>query len=123
MGGGTQGAFIPIDIDYAISEHAESRSLTLRVHGLADGRLADLVGRSLARRRRAGFANWIATNPVRIGLSALVDLAWTIGMFATHIAVCIVCGVCVVSIWSFRSWGADRQGGMRVLFVRQRTAW
>ena len=68
----------------------------------------------VARKRRAGFATWIVANIVLIGLCVRMGLWWSIGMYATNIAVCA---------WSFRAWDQADQGRMRTLFVNRRTAW
>ena len=79
------------------------------------GWILTLLGQvQVARKRRAGFATWIVANIVLIGLSARVGLWWSIGMYATNIAVCA---------WSFRAWAQVDQGHMRTLFVNRRTAW
>ncbi|MCL4736784.1 MAG: hypothetical protein Q8R98_00390 [Rubrivivax sp.] len=79
------------------------------------GWILTLLGQvQVARKRRAGFVTWIVANIVLIGLSARVGLWWSIGMYATNIAVCA---------WSFRAWAQVDQGHMRTLFVNRRTAW
>lgn len=53
------------------------------------GWILTLLGQvQVARKRRAGFATWIVANIVLIGLSVRVGLWWSIGMYATNIAVC-----------------------------------
>lgn len=79
------------------------------------GWILTLLGQvQVARKRRAGFATWIVANIVLIGLSVRVGLWWSIGMYATNIAVCA---------WSFRAWAQADQSRMRTLFVGRRTAW
>lgn len=79
------------------------------------GWILTLLGQvQVARKRRAGFATWIVANIVLIGLSVRVGLWWSIGMYATNIAVCA---------WSFRAWSQADEGRMRTLFVGRRTAW
>lgn len=52
----------------------------------------------IGRKVRQGFLTWIAANAVLIVLSAAVGLWWSIGMYATNVAVCI---------WSYRRWVKD----------------
>jgi len=79
------------------------------------GWILTLLGQvQVARKRRAGFATWIVANIVLIGLSVRVGLWWSIGMYATNIAVCA---------WSFRAWDQADQDRMRTMFVDRRTAW
>lgn len=78
------------------------------------GWVLTLLGQmQVARKRRAGFGTWIAANLVLIALCARTGLWWSIGMYATNIAVCA---------WSFRSWGPDQGRGMRLLFLNKRAA-
>lgn len=79
------------------------------------GWVLTLLGQvQVARKRRARFATWIVANIVLIGLIARFGLGWSIGAYATNIAVCA---------WWFRAWSQADEGRMRTLFVNRRTAW
>ncbi|MBX3602379.1 MAG: hypothetical protein KF863_17325 [Rubrivivax sp.] len=78
------------------------------------GWLLTVVGQfQVALKQRQGFITWIAANAVLIALCALVGLWWSIGMYATNVAVCV---------WSFVRWSADAAGPRR-LFAKRTPRW
>lgn len=59
------------------------------------------------------FITWIAANTILIALCVLVGLWWSIGMYATNVAVCV---------WSLVRWSADAAGPRR-LFAKRTPRW
>ena len=77
------------------------------------GWLLTVVGQiQVALKQRQGFITWIAANAVLIACS-LVGLWWSIGMYATNVAVCA---------WSFARWSVDAAGPRR-LFAKRTARW